>query len=291
MSNAESFCGFSLPKTALLALVASIALVAPPGEASLRRECRLQCGAAISACMTNTGQSARACKKQVRLQCRQEGLQVCAWEAITPEDTFAGLTAACRSQRCSVKSTIQSKCCTGGTCTGNNGGKFQSCVSHNDKTITSACKSELESCEAATSCGKSGVTCQFTNPPQCTTVSSESACRQKGGTPLTTTSCSCCFSDCTTTSTSTTTTTSSSTTASTSTSTSSTSTSTSTSSTTTTTTTLAHVCMFRCVSSSTVHSVCLPDCDNTCESYCGQACQGPGVACVFESATCGDVCG
>src|SRR5712664_686836 len=205
MSDAKPCC-----RTALLALVAIIALVAgdaPPGEASLRQECRLQCGAAISACVTSTGQSVRTCKKQVRLRCRQEGLHVCSWDMISPEGTFSGLTAACRSQRCSLQSTIQSQCCSGDDCTGNNRGSFQSCVSHRTRTITSACKSELQSCEAATSCGTGGVTCQFANPPQCATAKTPAACTQMGG--AVSTSCSCCFQDCTTATTSTTTTSSS----------------------------------------------------------------------------------
>src|SRR6185295_8318906 len=97
MSDAKP-CG----RAALRALVAIIAVVAgnaPPVEASLRRECRLQCAAAISACVTTTGQSVRTCKRQVWLRCRQEGLDVCSWDAIAPEATFGGLTAACRSQR------------------------------------------------------------------------------------------------------------------------------------------------------------------------------------------------
>src|SRR5262249_21244624 len=88
--------------TALLALVASTVFIAPPAEASLHKECRVQRGAAVSACVTSTGQSARICKQQVRHRCRQEGLQVCTWTAISAEDTFTGLTAACRSQRCSL---------------------------------------------------------------------------------------------------------------------------------------------------------------------------------------------
>src|SRR5262245_54877533 len=188
----------SLLRTSVLVLFASTALVlstARDARPSLRRECRLQCAAAISTCVTDTGQSARACKKQVQLQCRQEGLDVCSWAMITPEGTFAGLTAACRPQRCSVKDTIQSKCCAGdGNCSGNNGGAFQSCVSHNDKTITSACRSELASCEAATSCGKSGVTCKLPNPPQCTTVKTVAQCTDVLHGEVSA-SCSCCSQD------------------------------------------------------------------------------------------------
>ena len=72
--------GRTLGALFLSALVAGAA----PAEAGLRRECRKQCGAAVSACVTSTGQAARICKAQVRRRCRQEGLQVCAGTAIAP---------------------------------------------------------------------------------------------------------------------------------------------------------------------------------------------------------------
>src|SRR5262245_18998542 len=98
--------------------------------------------------------------------------------------TVVTLTASCHSQRCSVQRAVLSNCSCGGF---PNPGGFQSCVQNQDKSLSSVCRSELSSCEAATSCGsKAGVTCQV--PPygsnedgQCTMTSNASSCASMGG--------------------------------------------------------------------------------------------------------------
>src|SRR5712692_2671649 len=74
IASMSTITGRALGALFLGALVAGAA----PAEAGVRRECRRQCGAAVAACVSSTGQAARICKAQMRRRCRTEGLQVCA---------------------------------------------------------------------------------------------------------------------------------------------------------------------------------------------------------------------
>src|SRR5438876_7400381 len=79
----------TIPGRTLGALFLSVLVAgALPAEAGVHRECRRQCGAAVSACVTSTGQRARTCKAQILRRCRLEGLQVCA--ALSPMGPTSG---------------------------------------------------------------------------------------------------------------------------------------------------------------------------------------------------------
>jgi hypothetical protein len=60
-----------------MALSLALLLITPAAHAGLRKQCRLTCGPAISTCIAGGGRVAK-CTRQVRAQCRHQGLQVCA---------------------------------------------------------------------------------------------------------------------------------------------------------------------------------------------------------------------
>ena len=61
----------------VLLAIAVVMLLAPDGDAmSRRRQCRLQCGDAIDACV-QAGKKRPRCRRQVLKRCRRQGLAIC----------------------------------------------------------------------------------------------------------------------------------------------------------------------------------------------------------------------
>lgn len=89
---------------------------------SIGRQCKRQCGLAVSACISTTGQRLRACKRQIRRQCRREGLQTCTSVTTTttlppplcrPDQTDCG-TFCCSSDFPICASDGSRTCCGSG---------------------------------------------------------------------------------------------------------------------------------------------------------------------------------
>ena len=74
------------------AVVVGMTLLVPPAACatSLRKQCRIGCGAAIDACVAEGGKR-RRCKRQTLKQCRREGMETCL-AATTTTTTVADAT-------------------------------------------------------------------------------------------------------------------------------------------------------------------------------------------------------
>jgi plastocyanin len=80
----------------VLLAIAVVMLLAPAGDAiSLRRQCRLECGDAIEACV-RAGKKRPRCRRQVLKRCRRRGLATCVPAGLpgsTTTTTQAGETS------------------------------------------------------------------------------------------------------------------------------------------------------------------------------------------------------
>ena len=82
--------------------ILAVFIVGMPAEAGLRRECRRKCKQAIAACVTNTAQRRRKCRRLTLRQCRREGIAVC----VPPTMTITSTTTTSTTTR----TTLQAGC-------------------------------------------------------------------------------------------------------------------------------------------------------------------------------------